>query len=246
MRKLVPNFIPHRYRNVARAAVLAVTSLLFAGSKYRCPVCERGSRRWVSLGFPNLLCPHCSAFERQRLLSLYLEREIQIDTRRLTLLHFAPEACMMRYFARRPNVEYIGGDLDPPQGAIRLDLTDIALKPDSVDIVICSHVLEHVPEDARAMREMRRVLRPGGSALIMGPVEYDRPATFEDPTITSPAARAVAFGQSDHVRLYGADFDQRLRDAGFMVDANRYGGQLSADEVARYGLARDEILYVCT
>jgi SAM-dependent methyltransferase len=246
LRKLVLTSIPHRYRDAARTAVFAVLSLLYAGSRYECPVCQRSCRRWVSVGFPNHLCPHCSAFERQRLLSLYLENEAQIATRPFTLLHFAPEACMMRYFARHPNVEYIGGDLDPPRGAIRLDITDIALESASVDILICSHVLEHVPDDARAMREMRRVLRRGGSALIMGPVEYERPTTYEDPSIVSPTARAAAFGQSDHVRLYGADFEQRLRDAGFDVDASRYATHLAPEKVERCGLDRDEILYVCT
>lgn len=245
MRKLVPSFIPHRYRNMARAAVLAVTSALFAGSRYECPVCGRGARGWVSLGFPNLLCPHCSSFERQRLLLLYLQRELGLGVQPLTILHFAPEAPMMRYFARCPHLTYIGGDLDPPRGAIRLDITDIALDSDSVDVLICSHVLEHVPDDASAMTEMRRVLRPGGSALIMGPVEYDRPETYEDPTITSPAARMAAFGQSDHVRLYGADFDERLRGAGFEVDPNRYAQKLPSDQAVHYGLDRDEILYVC-
>jgi SAM-dependent methyltransferase len=246
LRKLVLTFVPHRYRDVARAAVFAILSVLYTGSRHDCPVCNRGCRRWVSVGFPNLLCPHCSAFERQRLLTLYLENEAQIASRTLTLLHFAPEACMMRYFARHPTVEYIGGDLDPPRGAIRLDITDIALESDSVDVLICSHVLEHVPDDARAMSEMRRVLRPGGTALIMGPVEYERPTTYEDPSIVSPRARAAAFGQSDHVRLYGADFEQRLRDAGFDVDANRYASHLAPEKVERAGLDRDEILYVCT
>jgi SAM-dependent methyltransferase len=246
MRKLVPTFIPHRYRNAARAVVFAVLSVLFVGSRYECPVCGRGSRGWVSLGFPNLVCPHCSAFERQRLLLLYLRNELEIATRPLTMLHFAPERCLMRSFERFPNLTYIGGDLDPPRGAVKLDITNIELGSDTVDVVICSHVLEHVSEDAQAMREMRRVLRPGGSALIMGPVDYDRPQTYEDPTIVNPRARVAAFGQSDHVRLYGADFDQRLRAAGFEVDANRYAEQLPSDEVVRHGLDRHEIIYVCT
>jgi SAM-dependent methyltransferase len=144
------------------------------------------------------------------------------------------------------NLTYIGGDLDPPRGARRLDITDIDLPADSVDLVLCSHVLEHVPDDAAAMRELRRVVAPGGRALIMGPVEYDRPRTYEDPAIVSPRARAAAFGQSDHVRVYGADFEQRLREPGFEVDALRYGQRFSENEISRFGLDRDEIIYVCT
>jgi SAM-dependent methyltransferase len=246
MRKLVLTFIPHRYRDPARAAVFTILSVLYMGSRFECPVCSRTSRRWVSLGFPDLLCPHCSAFGRQRLMLLYLQNELDLAHRPLKILHFAPEACMVRYFDRLPNLTYIGGDLDPPRGAIRLDITEIELDSDSVDVVLCSHVLEHVPADAQAISEMRRVLRPGGTALIMGPVEYDRSETYEDPSIVSPRARAVAFNQSDHVRIYGADFDDRLRAAGFALDANRYAQSLSDQEINRYGLDREEIIYVCT
>lgn len=245
MRKLVLTFIPHRYRDAARSAVFAILSVVYAGNRYWCPICGRGSRRWVSLGFPNLLCPHCSAFDRQRLLLLYLERVIEIGRRPQTLLHFAPEASLMKQLNGVPNLDYIGGDLDPPRGARKLDITNIELESQSVDVVLCSHVLEHVPDDASAMRELRRVVRPGGSALIMGPVEYDRPHTYEDPSITSPRARLAAFGQSDHVRVYGADFEQRLAAAGFEVQALRYAQQLTEAEITRFGLDRDEIIYVC-
>ena len=245
MRKLVLTSIPHRYRDAARGALFAVLSVLYAGDRVECPVCGRRSRRWVSLGFPDMVCPHCSAFNRQRLMLLYLQREAGIGSRPLTLLHFAPEACLMRRLTGVANLTYIGGDLDPSRGARRLDITDIDLPADSVDVALCSHVLEHVPNDGAAMRELRRVVAPGGSALIMGPVEYDRPRTYEDSAIVSPRARAAAFGQSDHVRVYGADFEQRLRDAGFDVEALRYGQHLSAHEIGHFGLDRDEIIYVC-
>lgn len=245
MRKLVLTFIPHRYRDAARAALFAVLSVLYIGSKVQCPVCGRSSRGWVSLGFPDMLCPHCSAFNRQRLMLLYLERECGIGTKPLALLHFAPEACLARRLIGTPKLTYIGGDLDPPRGARRLDITDIDLPTDSIDLALCSHVLEHVPDDAKAMRELRRVVRPGGSALIMGPVEYDRPTTYEDPSIVTPRARAIAFNQSDHVRIYGADFEDRLAAAGFAVDALAYARQLSADDITRFGLDRDELIYVC-
>jgi SAM-dependent methyltransferase len=246
LRKLVPTFLPHRYRDAARRALFAVLSVLYAGDRFECPVCGRTCRRWVSLGFPDMVCPHCSAFNRQRLMLLYLQREAGIGTRPLTLLHFAPEGRLMRRLSGTAQLEYIGGDLDPPRGARKLDITAIDLPTDSVDLALCSHVLEHVPDDAAAMGELRRVVRPGGSALIMGPVEYDRPRTYEDRAIVGPRARAMAFGQSDHVRVYGADFEQRLERAGFGVDPLRYGQRLSEDEVKRFGLDPDEIIYVCS
>jgi SAM-dependent methyltransferase len=246
MRKLVLTFVPHRYRDVIRGAVFVVLSRVMVGDNVECPVCGRTSRRWVSLGFPEQVCPHCSAFSRQRMLVLYLARELGLGDQPLTMLHFAPEACLMRYFTRTPQLEYVGADVDPPKGAVKMDITDISLDSGSVDVVICSHVLEHVEDDSKAMREMKRVLAPGGTALILGPAEYDRPQTYEDPSIVTPSARMAAFGQSDHVRVYGADFDDRLRAAGFDLDADRYARKLSLADRTRFGLNPDEILYVCT
>ena len=239
--------VPRRYRYMIGDAVFAVTSPLYRGDAVECPVCSKGARAWTSLGFPHRLCPHCGSFERQRLLSLYLRHELHLAEKPLTMLHFAPEYCFLRYFPKLSGLTYIPADLlDPPRGTRRLDVTDIALESASVDLIICSHVLEHVQEDAKAMGELRRVLRPGGTALVLGPVDYSRPATYEDPTIVSPEARRAAFEQSDHVRVYGADFDDRLRAAGFEVDANRYAQALGADATERHGLQRDEVIYVCS
>ncbi len=246
MRERIQALIPRRYRYLARGVVFAVMSPFFAGNGVECSVCGKTSRRWVSLGFPNQLCPRCSAFERHRLLILYIRNELDLIGKSLCMLHFAPEYYFLRYFRRMPNLTYIAADLDPPRGAVKMDITDIALESESVDLVICSHVLEHVQEDTKAMRELKRVLRPGGRALIMGPVDYDRPTTYEDPSIVSPKARLAAFHQNDHVRIYGADFDHRLRAAGFQVDANRYALSLGEQAIARYGLVSGEIIYVCT
>jgi len=247
MRERIQALVPRRYRYLAGDVVFSLISPFFSGTAVECPVCGSASRRWVSLGFPHRLCPHCASFERQRLLSLYLHNEVRLTGRPLRLLHFAPEYCFLQYFRRLSNLTYIPADLlDPPRGATRLDITDIALDPESVDLIICSHVLEHVQEDTKAMSELRRVLRPGGTALILGPVDYGRPATYEDRSIVSPKARLEAFEQNDHVRIYGADFDDRLRAAGFQVDANHYAERLGQQAVVLYGLQGDEIIYVCT
>jgi SAM-dependent methyltransferase len=246
MREKIQSVLPRKYRYVVRACVFAVVSPFFRGRSVQCPVCRKSARRWVSLGLPQRLCPHCSAADRQRLLMRYLEDEVRIGERRLSLLHFAAEYCYFKRFRQMSNLRYIAADLDPPRGATRMDITDIALDSDSVDVVICSHVLEHVEDDRAAMRELRRVVRPDGVALIMGPVDYERTTTYEDPSITSPQARLEAFNQTDHVRLYGADFEDRLQESGFNVDARRYGQDLGADEIERFGLLGNEIIYVCS
>jgi SAM-dependent methyltransferase len=180
------------------------------------------------------------------LLRLYLDRELQLNSRSAVMLHIAPEECLMASFRRLPDLSYIPGDLVPPPDGVTLDVTDLALDSQSVDFIICSHVLEHVQEDVKALREFKRVLRPDGRALIMVPVDYGRAETYEDPSIVSPSGRLVAFNQEDHVRVYGADFDSRVRTAGFQLDANRYAQALDRRMVQRHGLNVDEVIYVCT
>ena len=245
MYEQIQTAVPRRYRYMARAAWCYTMSPLFIGNRVECPVCGKTSRRWISLGFDQGLCPRCLSEPRHRMLILYMRDELSIATKQLRILHFAAEYCFIRCFRHMSNLSHILADLDPPRGGVKMDITDIPLESESVDLVICSHVLEHVQEDAKAMSELRRVLRPGGTALVMCPVEYERQSTYEDPSIVTPEARREAFHQNDHVRVYGADFDDRLRAAGFQVDPNRYGLSLG-ERATRYGLKTKEILYVCT
>jgi ubiquinone/menaquinone biosynthesis C-methylase UbiE len=126
-----------------------------------------------------------------------------------------------------------------------MDITAIPLADASVDLAIASHVLEHIPDDRRAMAELRRVVRPGGAALLMVPMEEGRP-TYEDPAITAPADRLRAFGQEDHVRIYGDDFTDRLSAAGFAVRRELYARTLGAEAIARNGLQDYDAIYVCS
>jgi SAM-dependent methyltransferase len=239
--------VPRKYRYLVRGAVMGIVSPFFTGTAVECPCCEKTSRRWLLLDEHDPVCPHCSSAPRQRLLALYLKERTPIFGSRLRMVHFAAEYCLMRRFARLPNLDYVAADLDPPRGAIRLDLTAIDLPTDSVDMVICSHVLEHVVEDRVAMRELRRIIRPDGQALIMVPVDRRRAVTYEDPSIATPAARLAAFDQADHVRIYGRDFSERLHSAGFAVE--RYtGAQFAPWAQHRCGLPENdaEAVYVCT
>lgn len=240
--------VPRRYRYVIRGAVMRTISPFFAGKAVECPCCGKTASRWLSLGDdPDRVCPRCSSAGRHRLLALHLKERTRYFDARMRVVHFAAEYCMMDRFARMPNLDYVAADLDPPRGGIRLDLTAIDLPADSVDMVICSHVLEHVLDDQLAMREMRRIIRPGGQALIMVPVDQNRADTYEDPSILTPAARLAAFNQEDHVRIYGRDFTERLRAAGFSVEPET-AADFSPSAQRRFGLpAHDaEILYICT
>lgn len=174
-------------------------------------------------------CPHCGSLERHRHLWLYLERELAITSAALDVLHVAPDPGIDRRMASLPNLRYVSGDLLEGRGALRIDLLDLDLPDASIDLLIAFHVLEHVPDDARALAEIARVLRPGGSTLLQVPLR-DGP-TLEDPAADTPEARLERFGQADHVRVYGDDFADRVAAAGLRIswvtfepeDRERYG-----------------------
>ena len=144
-----------------------------------------------------------------------------------------------------PQLDYITADLSSPRASTKADITNIPCKDNSFDVVLCNHVLEHVADDQKAMREIRRVLSPDGWAILQTPIDSRRSTTFEDPTIVSPEAREQAFGQHNHVRVYGRDYKERLEKAGFTVNVDRYFKELGPDLARKYGL-QDEEIYFCT
>lgn len=119
-------------------------------------------------------------------------------------------------------------------------------KDNLFDVIICCHVLEHILDDVAAMRELCRVLKPGGLAFLQSPLDLKRVTTFEDSQCVTPEDRARAFGQSDHVRIYGLDYKDRLEKAGFTVRVDEYVKTLAPESIDRYGLAASESLYICT
>jgi SAM-dependent methyltransferase len=137
------------------------------------------------------------------------------DEQPKTMLHIAPEAMFATRLRKIPNLRYITADLLRHNVTERIDLTTIPHPNNTFDISYCSHVLEHIPDDYQAMRELYRVLKPGGWALIDVPITAD--ITVEDPSITDPQERERLFGQHDHVRRYGSDVVERLQQAGFQV-----------------------------
>jgi SAM-dependent methyltransferase len=150
--------------------------------------------------------------------------------RDVRMLHVAPEALLETRFRKQLGAGYLSADFLQPAD-VKMDITDIQYPEDSFDVVYCSHVLEHVPDDRQAMRELCRVLKPSGWAILLVPVTVD--STIEDPTITDPQERLRLFGQDDHVRRYGPDFVDRLREAGFNVTTTSAADFLSLEERSR-------------
>ncbi len=195
----------------------------------------------------NVLSPSTLSLERHRLLWLYLKNETDFFTskEKKKLLHFAPEQCFLKRFKRLNNIEYTTTDLESPIADVKADICDLPFEDNSFDIIFCNHVLEHIPDDTKAMQELYRVLKPGGLGIFQIPQDMSRETTFEDNSITDPKERAKIFGQYDHVRVYGKDYFNKLRSIGFKVDEIDYSKQISLELVERYALAKGEILPVC-
>ena len=216
-----------------------------AGRRVECPCCGGRFRRWVVLpeyAETERECYGCGAYARHRLLWLYLTRETGLGDAPLRLLHVAPSDPMYAARLRElPGVDYVSADLDDPTAMERWDVTAIPHPDESFDAILCSHVLEHVRDDRRAMAELHRVLRAGGWAVIQSPVDWSRDATYED----EAADPEAVFGQADHVRFYGRDYDDRLRAAGFEVTVEPYVERFSAEERERHGLDPVEPVHLC-
>jgi hypothetical protein len=219
-----------------------LSARLLRGEARKCPCCGGRFRRMSRLLISGWggICPRCRSHRRHRAIALLLARG-ELSGRRL--LHFAPEPLLDPVFQRLPEVERVTADLHAPAD-LRLDITDMDLPDSSFDLVLCSHVLEHVPDDRAAMRELHRVLADGGLALVLVPY---RPGvtTYEDPSITDPVDRMVAFGQQDHVRIYGNDLPDRLRDAGFEVSDRTSAELFDTDTVERCDLDPAEHFFIC-
>lgn len=245
LRAAARTLIPLRYRRAVRGLYPYIR---YAGLAVRCPCCGGRFRGFLPGGRnnrPNAECPGCGCLERHRLLWLFLIKRTSLSSSPLTVLHLAPERVIRRRLSSLPNLVYVTGDLDSPLAKITLDILDLPFPDHSFDVILCNHVLEHIPDDARAMGELRRVLKPGGWGIFQVPLDSSRD-TIEDPSIVDPQERAKYFGQEDHVRIYGRDYRNRLERAGFTVTVDGYVRRIGADKVQRYGLMPNEDVYVCS
>ena len=231
---------------LAAAVRMRAATVRHRGRTVRCPLCGSGFDRFKDdWNRPDALCWRCGSHERHRAQWLLFERRPQLLGDAGSLLHFSPEWCLRERLSRLPALRYVTTDLDPAQDVdLRLDVTALDLPDGAFDAVICSHVLEHVPDDGAAMRELRRITAPGGWCLVMVPIDLTRERTHEDPSITDPAERERAFLQHDHVRLYAPDIAQRLRAAGFAVEMIDMVAELG-DEAASYRLKASDLVFLC-
>lgn len=224
--------------------------IFLIGNNVECPVCGGKFRKFLPYGYTkrtgreNALCPKCLSLERHRLMWLYLNEKTDFFSKDLKVLHIAPEQCFFKRFKAQKNLDYTTGDLESPIADVHFDVQEIPFAEASYDVVICNHVLEHVDDDAKAMGEIYRILKPGGFAILQVPMDTTSETTLEDSSITDPKERERLFLQKDHVRLYGLDYTQRLKKAGFNVIESQYAKELDADLAHRYRLPMNEIFYL--
>ena len=219
--------------------------IYFKGSKFIDPIDGSGYRKFLPYGYgktlrPNALCPGTLSLERHRLLWLYLDRETNFLNQDLKVLHVAPEQVFYWKFKQFKHWDYTTTDLYSPLADVVADICDLPFQDNQYDLILCNHVLEHIPNDLKAMTELYRVLKKGGTLIAQVPLEEGRPKTFEDNSITDANERSRVFGQYDHVRVYGQDYYQRLKSVGFSAEGFFFQRQLTTKEIERYALPQKE------
>lgn len=247
--KLILNTIPRPLLIRLSYVIRPVLAAALKGSTYTDPVDGRSFKSFLPYGYGkqrnNVLSPSTLSLERHRLLWLYLKNETDFFTAPKKVLHFAPEQAFYKRFRNQKNLKYTTTDLYSPLADVKADICNLPFEDNAYDLILCNHVLEHIPDDTKAMQELYRVLKPGGMGIFQIPQDLNRETTFEDNTITDPKERAAIFGQYDHVRVYGRDYFDKLRSIGFKVDEVDYTKKLTPPEVEKYCLAEGEIIPVC-
>lgn len=218
------------------------------GKTFTDPIDGKSFRSFLPYGYGNqrhnALSPSTLSLERHRLLWLYLKNETDFFSAQHKVLHFAPEQCFLKRFRTLDHLNYTTTDLESPIADVKADICNLPFEANSFDVILCNHVLEHIPDDTKAMQELYRIMKPGGYGIFQIPQDLSRESTFEDHSITDRKERAKIFGQYDHVRVYGRDYFDKLRSIGFKVDEVDYTQQLSEEDIERYCLAKGEIIPV--
>lgn len=253
--KLILNTIPRPLLIRLSYVVRPILAFFLKGNRYTDPIDGKSFKMFLPYGYgvqrDNVLSPSTLSLERHRLFWLYLKNETDffkpnpnLISSKLKVLHFAPEQCFLKRFKNLKHLDYTTTDLVSPIADVKADICNLPFEDNSFDIILCNHVLEHIPNDIKAIKELYRVMKPGGWGIFQIPQDLKRDITFEDNSITDKKERAKIFGQYDHVRVYGRDYFDKLRSIGFKVEEVDYTSTLSKSEIVKYCLEEDEIIPV--
>lgn len=246
--KFILNLVPRPLLIRLSYVVRPLLAFFLKGNTYTDPIDSKSFKSFLPYGYGkqrnNVLSPSSLSLERHRLLWLYLKNETDFFSVEKKVLHFAPEQAFYKRFRKMSNLDYVTTDLNSPLADVKADICHLPFKDNEFDIILCNHVLEHIPDDTKAMEELYRILKPGGFGVFQIPQDLNRETTFEDDSITDKKERAKIFGQYDHVRIYGRDYFDKLRSVGFKVEEVDYTARLSEDDIIKYCLAKGEIIPV--
>ena len=227
-----------------------ILGFFLKGNQFTDPIDGKSFSTFLPYGYNNLrknaLSPSTFSLERHRLLWLYLKNETGVFSKKIKLLHFAPEQAFYKSFKKLSNIQYDTIDINSPLAKIRADICDLPIKDNTYDFILCNHVLEHILDDNKAISELHRVLKKDGVGIFQVPIDMKKEFTFQDDSITDKKERNKIFGQYDHVRVYGKDYFTKLKNAGFKVEEVDYTKNLSKDEIYRFSIVKGEIIPVCT
>ncbi len=226
-------------------------SYIYFGHKRFCPVCGKNFRCFVGytegyVPFDETECVYCISHGRHRFLWLYLDQKTDLwDGKPKKVLHVAPESCFEPKFSGQFGSDYITADLFNPNTTVKMDITDIQYADQTFDVIFCNHVLQEVPDDKKALKEFYRVLKNDGWAILLAPVYAEK--TLENLSLR-PEERLKTFWEVDSVRIYGPDYVERLREAGFKVKVTKVSDFIKPDDAVRMGLLTPETgeIYFCT
>lgn len=250
MIKLILKIFPRTFLIKFSFIFQPLLSLLLKGDKFTDPIDGKSFRKFLSYGYnklrKNALSPSTLSLERHRLLWLYLINETVLFEKKIKLLHFAPEQAFYKRFKKLNNIQYDSIDINSPLAKIKADICDLPIKDNTYDFILCNHVLEHVLDDKKAMSELYRVLKKGGTGIFQVPIDMNREKTFQDDSITDKLERNKIFGQYDHVRVYGKDYFNKLENTGFKVQQIDYSKEFSNEEILKYSIIKGEVIPVCT
>jgi len=248
--KLILKIFPRTFLIKFSFIFQPLLSILLSGDKFTDPIDGKSFRKFLSYGYnklrKNALSPSTLSLERHRLLWLYLKNETVLFEKKIKLLHFAPEQAFYKRFKKLRNIQYDTIDINSPLAKIKADICDLPIKENTYDFILCNHVLEHVLDDNKAMSELYRVLKKGGTGIFQVPIDMKREKTFQDDSITDKLERNKIFGQYDHVRVYGKDYFKKLEDTGFKVQQIDYSKKFSDKEILKFSIIKGEIIPVCT
>lgn len=237
---------------IANKLRLIGLKLKYAGNKVVCPCCKSTFKEFAPFGDNrrrNAWCPNCQGLERHRLLWMYFENKTNIYKQPLKVLHIAPEDIFFNHFKKQKNIDYHPVDIYPhlyPKGTKYFDLLNPEPGTGTFDVIICNHVFQYIEDDKKAIKNIYNLMKRGGWGIMQVPINGKNPVTYEDPSITDPMERLKAFGLKEHVRYYGLDYANRLRDAGFNVNVDDYTAAFSDEENYKYGFWKGDAIYYCS